>query len=74
MVTVEWTGGMAFEATPPSGNKFVMDAIPEFGGSNLGPTPLEALLASVAACSAMDVVSVLTKKRQKVLSYRIEVE
>lgn len=74
MVTVEWKGGMAFEALPPSGNKFVMDAISEVGGQNLGPTPMEALCASVAACSAMDVIPILLKKRQSVTAYRIEVE
>lgn len=65
---------MAFEAEPPSGNKFVFDAHADFGGQNLGPSPLEALLGSVAACSAMDVLSILQKKKQLVKSYRIEVE
>lgn len=74
MVTVNWKGGMAFEADPPSGNKFVMDAYPEVGGQNLGPTPVEAMLASLAACSAMDVVSILRKKQQNVTGYRIEIE
>lgn len=74
MVSVEWKGGMAFEANPPSGNRFVMDAIPEVGGENLGPTPVEALCSSVAACSAMDVISILQKKKQVVTGYRIEVE
>lgn len=74
MVSVEWKGGMAFEAHPPSGNRFTMDAIPEVGGENLGPTPVEALCASVAACSAMDVISILQKKKQTVSGYRIEVE
>ena len=74
MVSVEWKGGMAFEALPPSGNRFVMDAIPESGGDNQGPTPVEALCASVAACSAMDVILILQKKKQHVTAYRIEVE
>lgn len=65
---------MAFEAFPPSGNAFTMDAIPEVGGQNLGPTPVEALCASVADCSAMDVISILAKKKQEVTAYRIEVE
>lgn len=65
---------MVFEATPPSGNKFVMDAIEEAGGEDQGPTPVEALLGSIAACSAMDVISILAKKKQLVTSYRIEVD
>ncbi len=74
MVNVKWIGGLAFEADPPTGIKFVLDAHPESGGQNLGPTPVEALLASLAACSAIDVVSILEKKRQKLESYQIEVD
>ena len=65
---------MAFLAQVPSGNDFVMDATSDAGGHDLGPTPVEALLSSIAACSAMDVVSILKKKRQDVESYDIEVE
>jgi putative redox protein len=74
MVNLKWLGELAFEANPPTGNKFVMDAHPESGGHNRGPTPVEALLGSMAACSAMDVISVLEKKRQKVRSYRLEID
>ena len=71
---VEWKGKRVFEANPPTGNKFVMDAYPESGGQDKGPTPMEAFIASGAACSAMDVLQILEKKRQKVTSYRVEVE
>lgn len=74
MITVEWKGKRVFEANPPTGNKFVMDAYPESGGQDLGPTPMEAFVASGAACSAMDVIQILEKKRQKITSYRIEVD
>ena len=74
MVTVEWKGKRVFEAHPPSGNRFVMDAYPESGGQNLGPTPMEAFIASGAACSAMDVIQILEKKRQRVTSYTIEID
>jgi putative redox protein len=74
MVEVHWKGGMAFEALPPSGYKFVLDSHHDFGGQMLGPTPVEALLASIAACSAMDVVSILKKKQQTISAYRLEVD
>ena len=74
MITVEWKGDREIEAIPPSGNRFVMDAYPESGGHNLGPTPLEAFIASGAACSAMDVLQILEKKRQKVTEYRVQVD
>ena len=74
MVEVVWKGGMAFESKGDSGNPFLMDAYPEAGGAGSGPTPVEALLGSIAACSAMDVVSILRKKQQTVTGYRIEVK
>ena len=74
MLSVRWKGGMAFEAEVPSGMNFVMDALPEEGETSQGPSPLEAFLSSAAACGAIDVISILNKKRQKVTDYRIEVE
>ncbi len=73
LVTVEWKGGMAFEATPPSGNSFIMDSVPDHGGNGLGPSPFEALVSSVAACSAIDVVLILQKKRLNISKYTIEI-
>jgi putative redox protein len=35
--------------------------------------PVQALLASIVACSAMDVVDILRKKRQVVTAYEIQV-
>ncbi len=74
LTTVNWKGGMAFEAMPPSGNALLMDAGPDDGGNSSGPSPVETLLAAVAGCSAMDVIMILQKKRQKVTSYRVEVD
>ncbi|MBX3111524.1 MAG: OsmC family protein [Fimbriimonadaceae bacterium] len=74
MVTVHWKEGLAFAADVPSGAPFVMDQYPEEGEVGLGPTPFEAFTASIAACSAYDVMVVMAKKRQKVTSYRVEIE
>ena len=41
--------------------------------AGIGPGPTESILASLAACTAMDVASILRKKRQRVESYRIQV-
>ncbi len=37
-------------------------------------SPVEVITAALAACSAMDVVSILLKKRQRYESYEIEVD
>lgn len=74
LTTVDWKGGMVFESTPPSGNKLVMDISIEEGGTNSGPSPVEALLSAIAGCSAVDVVMILQKKKQIITSYRVEID
>lgn len=44
------------------------------GPAVLDPSPVQALLAAAGACSAMDVIDILRKKRQAVTGYEIEVE
>ena len=43
------------------------------GERKSAPTPVELLLVSVAACTAVDVVSILAKKRQDVVDYKVEI-
>jgi putative redox protein len=68
-VTLEHRGGMAFHADPSSGHPLDFDD----RESNTGGSPVETVLSALGACSAMDVVSIVGKKRQRVTAYRIEV-
>jgi putative redox protein len=43
------------------------------GADRAGPSPTESILAALAACTSMDVGSILRKKRQPADSYRIAV-
>jgi putative redox protein len=65
---VKWLGaeGMSFVAETESGHAFVMDGAPEGGGRNLGPRPMETVLAGTAGCTAYDVVVILRKSGQDV--------
>jgi len=38
-----------------------------------GPTPMDAILAALGACTGMDVIGILRKKRQDVTGYGVEV-
>jgi putative redox protein len=67
-VHLEHRGGMQFVATPSSGHVMAFDD----RVSNLGASPVETVLGALAACSAMDVISIAAKKRQAVESYEIE--
>ena len=68
-VQLEHLGGMRFHAVPSSGHELDFDD----RRSNHGGSPVETVLSALAACSAMDVISIAIKKRQRVESYRIEV-
>ncbi len=73
--TVQWIeGGMSFVAETGSGHAFVIDGAPEAGGRNLGPRPMETVLAGTGACTAFDVVLILKRSRQDVTACRVEVK
>lgn len=72
--TVRWTGndaGMSFIAESGSGHALVMDGAIEAGGRNLGPRPMELVLAGTGGCSAFDVVLILKKGRHQVLGCEV---
>jgi len=66
--TVRWTGpsGMTFVAETGSGHAVVIDGAPEGGGRNLGPRPMELVLAGTGGCTAYDVVLILRKSGQDI--------
>lgn len=71
---VTWQGGMQFEGTSDSGHTLVLDSAPEVGGANNGFRPMELMAISLAGCTAMDVISILRKKRQEITSFEVIVE
>jgi putative redox protein len=72
--TVRWIDGMAFMAETESGHAFVMDGAPDVGGRNIGPRPMETVLAGTGACTAVDVVLILRKSGQIVTDCRVELK
>ena len=69
--SVHYAGDELFIGTSPSG---VSVAIDTKGDRHSAPSPMEMLLLAVAACTAVDVISILEKKRQQVKTYRVEIE
>lgn len=66
--TVKWAGGEEFLATMPSGHAIPFDADRKH---NAAPGPMEMLLAALGACTSVDVVLILGKKRQKLESLEV---
>ena len=62
-IRIRWAGNRQFVGWDEAGHGIVMDAKPEFKGEGTGPRPVDVVLYGLGACTAMDVVSVLEKKR-----------
>ena len=54
-----WTGAMKFDAVARSGHALLID-----GDSKVASSPMELVLEALCACTAVDVVSILQKKRE----------
>lgn len=72
-ISISWKEGMAFEADV-NGHKIMLDAGEQFGGRDLGPRPKPLMLVALAGCTAMDVVSILTKMRVELDHFDVRVE
>lgn len=70
--TVTLDKGMAFYGTADSGFTIKMDARASVGGDDDGFRPMELLLVGLGGCTAMDVVSILRKKRQEVSGFEVQ--
>ncbi len=64
---------MSFEGSSDSGFTLPLGTSPEVGGDDDGFRPLELLAIGLAGCTAMDVISILTKKRQEVTNFEVKV-
>lgn len=68
-IDVQWVGGLDFEAGRPDGPKLRID-----GDGQSAPSPFDVLLAAIATCASVDVVTILEKQRTpaKALGVRVE--
>ena len=71
---LKWVEAVSFLAETESRHTIFMDGAPEGGGRNLGPRPMETLLAGAGGCAAYDVVTILRKARQDITDCVIEIE
>ncbi len=71
---VTWKSGFSFTATADSGFELPLGVSSEAGGADDGFRPMELLLVGLAGCTAMDVISILEKKRQQVTSFEVKTQ
>lgn len=69
-VITDWNGNMAFKATIDD-YVIEMDTDVSFGGTHKGPRPKPMVLAALAGCTGMDIISILAKKRVFPTRFRV---
>ncbi len=68
-IDVQWVGGLTFEAGRPQGPKVRID-----GDAQTAPSPFDVLLAAIATCASVDVVTILEKQRTPASALGVRVE
>ena len=68
--TIHYAGDDLFIGITPSGHALTLDTNHE---RRAAPTPMELLLVALGSCTAVDVISILQKKREQVKDYKVEV-
>jgi putative redox protein len=70
---VIWDHGLSFSGTADSGFTVPLGAERAVGGEDDGFRPMELIAIGLAGCTAMDVISILQKKRQQVTGFEVHV-
>jgi putative redox protein len=70
---VIWKGKLSFNGSADSGFTVPLDGSKDTGGDDDGFRPMELVAIGLAGCTAMDVISILTKKRQDVTGLEVRV-
>jgi putative redox protein len=72
-MTLFWQGNYRFMVKNEKGIIAQFDSPTENGGEETALSPMENVLASLAACSSYDVISILRKKRQRISRFSAEI-
>ncbi|MBC7934750.1 MAG: OsmC family protein [Rhizobacter sp.] len=72
-VSTTYGNGMASSASIGD-HKVIMDTTPDNGGTDTGPGPKRLMLASLAGCTGIDIVGILTKMKVTYSDLSIDTE
>jgi len=70
---VIWKNQLSFDTTGSNGLTIPLTADSEVGGDKVGIEPMELVAIGLAGCTALDVISILQKKRQDVTAFEVQV-
>lgn len=71
-IELEYIEGLQFKACSDKNNNYsiLLDTSKEAGGNDKGIKPTDLILVGLAGCSSMDIISILKKKKQNIISYK----
>lgn len=72
-ISVIWNHSKKFTGNSSNNFSIDIDAKQEAGGNDQGFLPMELIANGIGSCTAIDVISILKKKRQKVFSFEVKV-
>lgn len=67
-VVLRWDGDQRFDGSRPNGVPVRIDA-----SAKTGPSPVDTLLLALAACTSVDVLEILAKRRTPAATYAVDV-
>jgi putative redox protein len=70
---VTWHGNMTFTGSADSGFTVPIGTSSTANGNEDGFRPMELIATGLAGCTAMDVVTILHKKREKITAFEVSV-
>jgi putative redox protein len=73
-MVIDWNGSYRFVAKNEKGITVNFDAPKPFGGEESALSPMENVLASLAACSSIHLISLLNEHGQDVSGYHVEIQ
>ena len=68
---VTWREGLSFTGEANTGWRIPIGTTKDHGGRDDGASPMELMAMGLAACSGMDVISILKKKKQDVTDFEV---
>ncbi len=71
---IKWVDGVRFLAESGSGHSVIMEGPESHGGRNTGVRPMEMMLMGLGGCTSFDVMNILVKSKQKVMSCDAELK
>ena len=72
LITLDWKGRMKFDAVGKAGFVEHLDSSKAVGGDEEASRPMDFIGMGLAGCTAMDVISVLKKKRKSIIEFQVK--